>query len=127
MHSLHDGEITAPQKSQKMSPISDVIFYIPQKPLKVQCQRRLITSKVRLILYDIFDFQALNKKESKGGLGSPCGDDSDHEGDFNLTPRTEAKYNKIDEEFHMMMQRNQINGVRVSKIVMSHMIPHILC
>jgi len=55
---------------------------------------------------------ALNKKESKGGLGSPCGDDSDHEGDFNLTPRTEAKYNKIDEEFHMMMQRNQINGAR---------------
>jgi len=58
---------------------------------------------------------ALNKKESKGGLGSPCGDDSDHEGDFNLTPRTEAKYNKIDEEFHMMMQRNQINGVRGSQ------------
>jgi len=55
---------------------------------------------------------ALNKKESKGGLGSPCGDDSDHEGEFNLTPRTEAKYNKIDEEFHMMMQRNQINGAR---------------
>eukprot|EP00092_Neocalanus_flemingeri_P035405 GFUD01038521.1.p1 GENE.GFUD01038521.1~~GFUD01038521.1.p1 ORF type:complete len:422 (+),score=71.01 GFUD01038521.1:164-1429(+) len=58
---------------------------------------------------------ALNKKESKGGLGSPCGDDSDHEGDFNLTPRTEAKYNKIDEEFHLMMQRNQINGVRGSQ------------
>ena len=78
-------------------------------------------------MYDIFNFQALNKKESKGGLGSPCGDDSDHEGDFNLTPRTGAKYNKIDEEFHMMMQRNQINGVRVGQIVMSQIIPHILC
>ena len=59
-------------------------------------------------------FQALSKKESKGGMDSPLGDDSDHEGDFNLTPRTEAKYNKIDEEFHLMMQRNQPNGVRVS-------------
>ena len=58
--------------------------------------------------------QALSKKESKGGLDSPLGDDSDHEGDFTLTPRTEAKYNKIDEEFHLMMQRNQLNGGRVS-------------
>ena len=38
-------------------------------------------------------------------MDSPLGDDSDHEGDFSLTPRTEAKYNKIDEEFHLMMQR----------------------
>ena len=50
-------------------------------------------------------------------MDSPLGDDSDHEGDFNLTPRTEAKYNKIDEEFHLMMQRNQPNGVRVSSLV----------
>ena len=34
--------------------------------------------------------------------------------EFTLTPRTEAKYNKIDEEFHLMMQRNQVNGVRVN-------------
>ena len=47
-------------------------------------------------------------------MDSPLGDDSDHEPDFNLTPRTEAKYNKIDEEFHLMMQRNQLNGGRVS-------------
>lgn len=46
-------------------------------------------------------------------MDSPLGDDSDHEGDFSLTPRTEAKYNKIDEEFHLMMQRNQLNGARV--------------
>lgn len=34
--------------------------------------------------------------------------------EYNLTPRTEAKYTKIDEEFQMMMQRNQHNGTRVS-------------
>lgn len=56
--------------------------------------------------------EALSKKEGKGGMDSPLGDDSDHEGDFTLTPRTEAKYNKIDEEFHLMMQRNQLNGAR---------------
>lgn len=33
--------------------------------------------------------------------------------EYNLTPRTEAKYTKIDEEFQMMMQRNQHNGTRV--------------
>ena len=39
--------------------------------------------------------QALSKKEKvSGGLGSPGGDDSDGEGDYTLTPRTEAKYNK---------------------------------
>jgi hypothetical protein len=56
--------------------------------------------------------QALSKKEKLSGLGSPGGDDSDGD-DYSLTPRTEAKYNKIDEEFHLIMQRNQINGVRV--------------
>ncbi|XP_077988837.1 myocyte-specific enhancer factor 2C-like [Glandiceps talaboti] len=43
----------------------------------------------------------LNKKENKG-CESP---DPDGEG-FQLTPRTEAKYSKINEEFEMMMQRN---------------------
>lgn len=33
---------------------------------------------------------------------SPEPDDS-----YTLTPRTEAKYNKIDEDFQIMMQRNQ--------------------
>lgn len=56
--------------------------------------------------------QALNKKEHKNGLQSP--DSPDPEQEYNLTPRTEAKYNKIDEEFTLMMQRNQINGSRVS-------------
>lgn len=35
------------------------------------------------------------------------------DGEYQLTPRTEAKYSKIDEEFQMMMQRNQMNGQRV--------------
>ena len=37
--------------------------------------------------------------------------DSDNDLEPNLTPRTEAKYNKIDEEFQIMMQhRNHVNG-----------------
>eukprot|EP00094_Tigriopus_californicus_P005449 TCALIF_05251-PA protein Name:"Similar to Mef2 Myocyte-specific enhancer factor 2 (Drosophila melanogaster)" AED:0.44 eAED:0.44 QI:0/0/0/0.12/1/1/8/0/507 len=56
---------------------------------------------------------ALNKKEHKGGNpGSPDGGDSDGEIETTLTPRTEAKYNKIDEEFQIMMHRNHINGNR---------------
>ena len=56
--------------------------------------------------------QALSKKENKGGGGgSPDGGDSDGDIETNLTPRTEAKYNKIDEEFQIMMQhRNHVNG-----------------
>lgn len=62
-------------------------------------------------------FQALNKKEHKNGAcGSPESLDGDSE--YQLTPRTEAKYNKIDEEFQMMMQRNQLNGSRVSFLVL---------
>ena len=54
-------------------------------------------------------------------MDSPLGDDSDHEGDFTLTPRTEAKYNKIDEEFHLMLQRNQAqNGVAASRVRLDH-------
>lgn len=48
---------------------------------------------------------ALNKKEHKNGACSPESPDDDTE--YQLTPKTEAKYNKIDEEFRMMMQRNQ--------------------
>ena len=66
-----------------------------------------------LFYYFINSFlQALSKKENKGGGGgSPGGDDSDGDIETNLTPRTEAKYNKIDEEFQIMMQhRNHVNG-----------------
>jgi MADS-box transcription enhancer factor 2A len=41
---------------------------------------------------------------------SPDPDDS-----YNLTPRTEAKYNKIDEDFQLMMQRNQQQLSSVSR------------
>jgi hypothetical protein len=37
--------------------------------------------------------------------------------EYNLTPRTEAKYTKIDEEFQMMMQRHQHNGSRVNILI----------
>lgn len=40
-------------------------------------------------------------------------DSPEAEPEYNLTPRTEAKYSKIDEEFQIMMQRNQLNGSRV--------------
>ncbi|XP_066274077.1 myocyte-specific enhancer factor 2A-like isoform X19 [Branchiostoma lanceolatum] len=59
-------------------------------------------------LCDPYD-QALNKKEHKGGE-SP--DDQDVEPGYNLlTPRTEAKYQKINEEFDRMMQMNMRQGV----------------
>ncbi|XP_059054739.1 myocyte-specific enhancer factor 2 isoform X2 [Achroia grisella] len=51
------------------------------------------------------------EKEHKNGVMSP--DSPEAEAEYNLTPRTEAKYSKIDEEFQMMMQRNQLNGSRV--------------
>ncbi|XP_075216947.1 myocyte enhancer factor 2 isoform X2 [Lycorma delicatula] len=55
--------------------------------------------------------EALNKKEHKNGACSPDSPEGDSE--YQLTPRTEAKYSKIDEEFQMMMQRNQITNNRV--------------
>ena len=80
----------------------------------------------------IHQLQALNKKEGgKGSLGSPDGMGGDSDGELDsvtttttttaaaassvtaattLTPRTEAKYNRIDEEFQLMMHRNQLNG-----------------
>lgn len=39
---------------------------------------------------------------------SPEPDDS-----YTLTPRTEAKYSKIDEDFQMMMQKNQLTSNRM--------------
>lgn len=48
-------------------------------------------------------------------------DSPEPENDYQLTPRTEAKYTKIDEEFQMMLQRNQINGQRVRILIVSEM------
>nr|CAD7439839.1 unnamed protein product [Timema bartmani] len=66
-------------------------------------------------------FQALNKKEHKNGACSPDSPEPDSE--YNLTPRTEAKYSKIDEDFQMMMQRNQLNGTRVGMGQASYSLP----
>ncbi|XP_065369406.1 myocyte-specific enhancer factor 2 isoform X14 [Calliphora vicina] len=48
------------------------------------------------------------QKENKNGVMSP--DSPEPEADYTLTPRTEAKYNKIDEEFQLMMHRTQMAG-----------------
>lgn len=45
------------------------------------------------------------EKENKNGTMSP--DSPEQDDSYTLTPRTEAKFSKIDEEFQMMMQRNQ--------------------
>lgn len=54
--------------------------------------------------------EALSKKEHKSSTNG-C-DSPEPDQDYALTPRTESKYNKINEEFEMIMQRNQINGNR---------------
>lgn len=54
--------------------------------------------------------EALNKKEHKGSSNG-CDSPEPDETQYTLTPRTEAKYNKINEEFEMMMQRGaHMNG-----------------
>lgn len=53
--------------------------------------------------------EALSKKEHKNGNLSPDSPEPDQD-QYVLTPRTEAKYNKINEEFEIMMQRNQLNN-----------------
>ncbi|KAJ1521246.1 hypothetical protein ONE63_002931 [Megalurothrips usitatus] len=65
--------------------------------------------------------EALNKKEHKNGACSPDSPEADTE--YSLTPRTEAKYSKIDEEFQMMMQRSQLNGSRVPMPQSSYSLP----
>lgn len=46
------------------------------------------------------------QKENKNGGQSPDADEPEPE--YNLTPRTEAKFNKIEDEFQTMLQRNQM-------------------
>lgn len=48
----------------------------------------------------------------------------EQEADYTLTPRTEAKYNKIDEDFQIMMQRNQLTaGQRVTMSGQNYTLP----
>ncbi|XP_072156251.1 myocyte-specific enhancer factor 2 isoform X2 [Bemisia tabaci] len=54
--------------------------------------------------------EALNKKEHKNGSFSPDSPDNDSD---QLTPKTNEKYSKVDEEFQMMMHRNQMANNRV--------------
>ena len=69
--------------------------------------------QIKLTSLGLVPRQALNKKEHKNGaMGSP--ESPDPEPDYSLTPRTEAKFSKIDEEFQYVMHRNQLNGSRVS-------------
>lgn len=54
--------------------------------------------------------EALSKKEHKNSTNG-C-DSPEPDTEYSLTPRTESKYNKINEEFEMIMQRNILNGNR---------------
>uniref|UniRef100_A0A182XZ71 Uncharacterized protein n=1 Tax=Anopheles stephensi TaxID=30069 RepID=A0A182XZ71_ANOST len=64
------------------------------------------------------------QKENKNGTMSP--DSPEPEDSYTLTPRTEAKYNKIDEDFQIMMQRNQqltAGGARPNMATNSYSLP----
>ncbi|XP_052898897.1 myocyte-specific enhancer factor 2 isoform X2 [Anopheles moucheti] len=64
------------------------------------------------------------EKENKNGTMSP--DSPEPEDSYTLTPRTEAKYNKIDEDFQIMMQRNQqltAGGARPNMATNSYSLP----
>uniref|UniRef100_A0A1W7RA64 Myocyte-specific enhancer factor 2 n=1 Tax=Hadrurus spadix TaxID=141984 RepID=A0A1W7RA64_9SCOR len=63
--------------------------------------------------------EALSKKEHKSATNG-CDSPEPEQDQYVLTPRTEAKYNKINEEFELLMQRNmQLNGNRVPPPVIS--------
>ncbi|XP_040071837.1 myocyte-specific enhancer factor 2 isoform X2 [Ixodes scapularis] len=56
--------------------------------------------------------QALSKKEHKNSTNG-CDSPEPDPDQYSLTPRSEAKYSKINEEFELMMQRSaQLNGSR---------------
>ncbi|XP_077514128.1 myocyte enhancer factor 2 isoform X2 [Amblyomma americanum] len=56
--------------------------------------------------------QALSKKEHKNSTNG-CDSPEPDADQYSLTPRSEAKYSKINEEFELMMQRSaQLNGSR---------------
>ncbi|XP_055630674.1 myocyte-specific enhancer factor 2 isoform X3 [Toxorhynchites rutilus septentrionalis] len=72
---------------------------------------------------NIIELQVNAQKENKNGTMSP--DSPEPEDSYTLTPRTEAKYNKIDEDFQIMMQRNQqlSSGGRVNMGGNSYSLP----
>uniref|UniRef100_A0A182RHT9 MADS-box domain-containing protein n=1 Tax=Anopheles funestus TaxID=62324 RepID=A0A182RHT9_ANOFN len=73
---------------------------------------------------NIIELQVNAQKENKNGTMSP--DSPEPEDSYTLTPRTEAKYNKIDEDFQIMMQRNQqltAGGARPNMATNSYSLP----
>lgn len=76
------------------------------------------TDRVLYIYVLFFPFlQQLNKKELKGGALSPESPDEScdgTQGTYQLTPRTEAKYSKIDEEFQLLMQHQRMARVMIT-------------
>ncbi|XP_055687443.1 myocyte-specific enhancer factor 2 isoform X20 [Lutzomyia longipalpis] len=62
-------------------------------------------------------------EENKNGVMSP--ETEEPEAEYSLTPRTEAKYNKIDEDFQLMVQRNQqiAAGARVNMAGSNYALP----
>uniref|UniRef100_A0A182KDW2 MADS-box domain-containing protein n=1 Tax=Anopheles christyi TaxID=43041 RepID=A0A182KDW2_9DIPT len=73
---------------------------------------------------NIIELQVNAQKENKNGTMSP--DSPEPEDSYTLTPRTEAKYNKIDEDFQIMMQRNQqltAGGARTNMATNSYSLP----
>lgn len=77
---------------------------------------RIVTALGILLSRIVIDRQCAHfdlQKENKNGVMSP--ESPEQEADYTLTPRTEAKYSKIDEDFQIMMQRNQqLSGQRVA-------------
>jgi len=68
-------------------------------------------------MFFVLIFQQLNKKELKGGALSPESPDEScdgTQGPYQLTPRTEAKYSKIDEEFQLLMQSQRMARVNIT-------------
>uniref|UniRef100_A0A182MA84 MADS-box domain-containing protein n=1 Tax=Anopheles culicifacies TaxID=139723 RepID=A0A182MA84_9DIPT len=76
------------------------------------------------IIEVLLTLQVNAQKENKNGTMSP--DSPEPEDSYTLTPRTEAKYNKIDEDFQIMMQRNQqltAGGARPNMATNSYSLP----
>lgn len=69
-------------------------------PYNLNSIRSHVSATYRLSALSVVAVQ----KEHKNGVMSPESPEQDTE--YTLTPRTEAKYSKIDEDFQIIMQRN---------------------
>lgn len=90
----------SPESEDKYRKINeDIDLMISRQRLCVSTQNTL---HFFLLLIFLWTWQALNKKENKG-CESPDPDSS-----YALTPRTEEKYKKINEEFDNMIKSHKI-------------------